>query len=96
MGVTVTPVTASASATTLAQGSALGVHGDRKGLSIYYDGAAILYLLVGDGTPSSSNFTAKLGDGFLSFWEPSQQGFDGAVQGIWSAAVGSALVTEYA
>lgn len=66
----------------------------RKGASVYYDGAAILYLLAGSGTPSSTLFTAKLGDGYLTYWE-APAGYQGAVRGIWSAATGAALVTEY-
>jgi hypothetical protein len=95
MATTITPVAASTTPVTLVLGSALGIHVHRAALSVYYDGAAILYLLAGEGTPSSTNFTVKMGDGFLTFWEPSKPGFDGALQGIWSAAVGSALVTEY-
>lgn len=85
----VTKVDATTSATTLIDSA------KRDTVSVYYDGAAILYLLVGTGTPSSTNFSAKLGDGYLTYWE-APNSYRGAVQGIWSAAVGSALVTEYA
>jgi hypothetical protein len=65
----------------------------RYGATVYYDGAAILYLLEGSGTPSATNWTYKLGAAsFYSYEAPA--GFTGAIKGIWSAAVGSANVTE--
>lgn len=84
----VTSVSATTSATTLSAKSS-------KPRSVYYDGAAILYLLADDGTPSSTNYSAKLGDGYLTYWE-TPAGYRGAVKGIWSAATGSALVTVFA
>lgn len=86
-----TAVAATTSATTLSDGN-------KRGVSVYYDGAAILYLLADasrTGTPSTTNFTVKMGDGYLTYWE-SPAGYSGPVKGIWSAATGSALVTEYA
>lgn len=65
----------------------------RRGATIYYDGAATLYLLEGDGTPSATNWTIKMGAGsFLQYEAPA--GFTGAIKGIWSSAVGSANITE--
>ena len=67
----------------------------RDTVSVYYDDSAILYLLVGTGTPSSTNYSAKLGAGYLTYWE-APNSYRGPVKGVWSAASGSALVTEYA
>lgn len=86
---TVTPVTAAVTSTTL-----IAANRARNSASVYYDGAAMLYLLAGSGTPTATNYTVKLGDGFITYWEP-PDGYMGDIKGIWSAAVGSALVTEY-
>lgn len=61
--------------------------------SVYYDGAAILYLLEGSGTPSATNFTIKLGAGLLTYYE-TQGSYTGPIKGVWSAATGAANVTE--
>jgi hypothetical protein len=89
MATVITPVAATTTPTILVANQ------NRVGSSVYYDGAAILYLLAGEGTPSATNFTVKLGDGFLTYWEPTDPVFSGRIRGVWSAAVGSALVTEY-
>lgn len=81
-------VASSVSTTTL-----LAANTARKGATIYYDGSAILYLLEGSGTPTSALFTYKLGNGFYTSYE-APAGFTGTIKGIWSSAVGSALVTE--
>jgi hypothetical protein len=85
---TVTPKAASTSAITL-----LAANTARKGATVYYDGASVLYLLEGSGTPSSTNYTTKLGQGLYTQYE-APQGFTGALQGIWTSAVGTANVTE--
>lgn len=84
----VTSVNASASAVTLVDSA------NRAGLAVYYDDAATMYLLVGAGTPSATNYTAKLGAGFLIYWEP-LAGYRGPIKAIWSAATGAAIVTEF-
>jgi len=83
-----TAVSAATSATTLQIANAA-----RRGASVYYDGAAVLYLILGDETPTSSLYTLKMGDGYVTYFEV-PAGFTGKIAGIWSAAVGSALVTE--
>lgn len=85
-------VSASTSAITLVE-AAKGT--GRQVASVYYDGPAILYLLAGSGTPSSTNFTVKLGAGYFNLWE-SPPVYRGEVRGIWSAATGAAYTTEYA
>ena len=84
----VTSVASTTSATTLLASS------KRDTASISYDGAATLYVLIGAGTPSSTNYTIKMGSGFFTYYE-APHSYRGPIQGIWSAAVGSALVTEY-
>jgi len=88
---TATQVPASTSAGTL-----LAANANRIGAaSVYYDGAGILYLLEGAGTPSATNFTIKLGAGLLTYYE-TQASFTGAIRGVWSTAAGAANVTERA
>jgi hypothetical protein len=83
-------VPASATAVTLIESVGSG----RRTASVYYDGAAILYLLAGPGTATSTNFTVKMGEGLFTYWE-APAGFSDSVTGIWSSAVGSALVTRF-
>ncbi len=85
---TPTQVAASASAVTL-----LAANSSRRNASVYYDGAAVLYLLEGSGTPTTTNYTTKLGAGYFTQYD-TPPGFTGALKGIWSAATGSANVTE--
>lgn len=85
----VTSVAAATSATTLATADTA-----RDGVSVSYSGAAILYLIAGEQTPTSALYTAQMGDGYLTYWE-APAGFTGKVSGLWSAATGSALVTVY-
>lgn len=90
----VSKVDASASAVTLLAAA----NPRRGGCSVYYDGAAILYLLADEGTPTSTNYTIKMGSGYATYWEPPASGesaYQGKLSGIWSAATGSALVTEF-
>lgn len=85
---TATQVASSASAVTI-----LAANTARRGATIFYDGAATLYLSEGAGTPSATNWTIKMGVGsFLQYEAPA--GFTGAIKGIWSSAIGSANVTE--
>jgi hypothetical protein len=73
----------------------LAANTDRIGGSIINDSAAILYILLGSGAASTTNYSyvldAKTTIGNLleipSDWK-------GAIQGIWATAVGAARVTE--
>lgn len=65
----------------------------RYGATIYNDDANILYLLLGAGTASSTNYSVALysGDFF-----PVPYGYTGIIKGIWSAdGSGAARVTEF-
>lgn len=84
-----TSVNDSATAVTL-----ITSNSNRKGLSISNDSSAVLYLLVGSGTPSTTNYTVRI----------SQYGYfempyscTVAVQGIWASDPndGGARITEY-
>lgn len=81
-------VAASLSAVTI-----LAANTSRKGAGIYYDGAAILYLILSATTPTASIYTIKMGSGLATYYEPPAN-YTGIIRGIWSAAVGSADVTE--
>ncbi len=68
--------------------------GERAGFTIYNDSAddADLYVALGSADASTSAFTVKLAVGI--YYE-GPWGYDGPVQGIWSASgAGAARVTE--
>ncbi len=71
----------------------LAADANRLGGSIYYDDAAILYLLEGTGTPSPTNFTTKLGAGLYTQYDV-PNGYRGAIRGVWSAATGAAYTSS--
>lgn len=93
---TVTPVTSSATSVTLLAANS-GRHADRDGgpsAVIANDSTAILYVLLGGGTASSTNYSYQLDakstvPAVLEVWS-----YRGAISGIWASANGSALVTE--
>lgn len=66
----------------------------RKGITVTNTDANILYLLVGGGTASATNFSVAVA-ATTGYWE-APYGFTGAITGIWALdGAGSALVTEY-
>ena len=68
---------------------------NRKGRpSIYYDGEAIMYLLLGPGDASPINYTLKLGKGLLNYYEPPIDNYTGRISAVWSSAIGSAQIME--
>ena len=85
---TATSVNSTTSDTTI-----LAANAARYGATIYNDDANILYLLLGAGTASSTNYSVALysGDFF-----PVPYGYTGIIKGIWSAdGSGAARVTEF-
>lgn len=64
----------------------------RLGSALTNDSTAILYLLVASGTSSTTNYTVKLAPG--AYYEVPLN-YVGIIKGIWSAANGSARVTEW-
>lgn len=69
----------------------LAANVNRKGATIYNDSIATLYLAFGDAAAATNNYTAQVQAGDY-FEVPAK--FTGALRGIWSAANGSAYVTE--
>lgn len=65
---------------------------ERRGATIYNDSAAILYLLLGMKTATSSFYTVQVAPG--AYYELPFM-YSGPVRGVWSAANGSARVSEY-
>jgi hypothetical protein len=80
-----TNVAGSASNVTL-----LAANKNRVGATIYNDSSATLYLKLG-ATASATSFTAKLG---LDDYFEIPYGYVGVIDGIWSAASGSARIVE--
>jgi len=70
----------------------LAANSARYGASVYNDSTAILYLLVGAGTSSSTAHTVQLLAG--DYYEV-PYGYTGILKGIWASATGSARVTEF-
>lgn len=87
-GATVTSVNSAASSTAIIAANRL-----RSGVTVTNTDANTLYLLVGGGTASATNFSVALAQN--AHWE-APYGFTGAITGIWAAdGSGVALVTEY-
>lgn len=85
---TVSSVNSAASSTTI-----LASNTARYGGSVTNTDANALYLLLGGGTASATNYSVKL---FTDDYFEIPYGFTGAITGIWAAdGSGVALVTEY-
>lgn len=89
------PVRATTSTNSSVAGSAssillLAANASRKQYSIYNDSTAILYMLEGPGTASTTNYTWKIaaGGGWIN------DEYSGSVQGIWASATGTAHIRE--
>jgi hypothetical protein len=63
----------------------------RRGVSVYNDSTATLYLKLGSTLSSSTSFTVKMAPD--SYYEVPFS-YTGTINGTWSAAIGSARVTE--
>ena len=87
----VTSVSAATSSTLLfAEQNSVKLH-DAFARTIYNDSTATLYVKLGTAA-STTSFTIKLEAG--GYYELPAPVYDGAVQGIWSAATGAARLTE--
>jgi len=85
---TVTSVASAATSTSI-----VAANTSRLGLSITNTDANALYLLIGGGTASATNFSVALAAN--NYYEL-PFGFTGAITGIWAVdGGGAALVTEY-
>lgn len=81
-----TQVASSTTAQTL-----LAANRQRQGATVYNASTAILYLLLGSGTPSSTNYTVQMA---ASSYYEAPFSFQGAIQGVWASANGYAYVGE--
>jgi hypothetical protein len=86
---TTTSVTGAAASTLLKAANA-----NRKGLIIANDSTAILYVLLGTGAASATNYTFSIPAKATTAADRTITGFTGAVQGFWPAANGFASVSE--
>lgn len=93
---TVTAVVGAATSTALLPANGARYAGNPgPSVVITNDSTAILYVIAGDGTPSSSNYTwAMDGKGTVGA-VLTISGYRGALKGIWASATGNALVTEF-
>lgn len=63
----------------------------RKGVLVYNDSTAILYLAYATGA-STTLHTVQIAAG--AYWEMPKPIYTGRIDGIWAAANGSARITE--
>lgn len=70
----------------------LASNASRKKALVYNDSTAILYLLLGAGTASTTNYSLKLFP--EDSYELETPVFTGQLTGIWASATGAARVTE--
>lgn len=98
MAATSASVTSVASSATsgvlLAANAGRAARQDGPSVVIANDSTAILYVLLGAGTASSSNYSYPVAAKgttatVLEIW-----GYTGPIQGVWASANGAALVTE--
>ncbi len=78
-------------ASSLTSVALLPVNANRKGLSIYNESTAILYIAFA-GTATTSAYTIQVPAN--SSYQASAPVYTGAISGIWSAANGFARITE--
>lgn len=64
----------------------------RKGLTIFNDSTAILYVKCAAAAASATSFTVKLVGG--AYWELPFR-YTGEIRGIWASATGAARLTEF-
>lgn len=87
---TTTSVSSSATAVTLKAANT-----SRKSISIANDSTAILYVLLGTGTVSSTVYTFALDPKSAVAYDRTISGYTGAITGIWASANGFATITEF-
>lgn len=71
--------------------SLLASNAARLGATVYNDSTAILYLLLGGGTASTTVYSVQLA---ASAYYEVPFGYTGAIKGIWASATGNARLTE--
>lgn len=97
MSTTTAQVASSVSAVTLLAGNPSRVKAPNCPATIVNDSTANLFVLLGTGVPSSTNYTYKMGptSSGIPFYYEVPTGYSGPIQGIWDAANGFAYVTEF-
>ena len=88
---TVTSVTSVAATTSLKAANTA-----RTGITIANDSTSILYVLMGTGTASATNYSFALPAKGTVPSDRTISGYTGAIQGFWVSANGFAMVTEVA
>lgn len=92
-GIAGTAVLANVAASIAAGGVAIqAANANRKGLTVVNDSASANLYLAYAGTVSATSYTEIVYPG--QTWEMPATLYSGLIQGIWSAAVGTARVTE--
>lgn len=85
---TITSVISSITSVTI-----LASNASRKGMTVYNDSTAILYLALTSGAASTTAYTIQMAAN--SYYEiPFEQMYTGTITGIWASANGNARVTE--
>jgi len=84
------PILTSVAAATSSVVLAAASGNNRKGISVFNDSTATLYLAKGDSA-STTLYTVQIAPG--GFYE-CPYGYSGPLSGIWSAVNGSAKITE--
>lgn len=79
-------------ASSITSGPLLAANAARQGAVFTNRSSAILYLLLGAGTASATNYTVTLngGDSFIL----KRGDYTGVVNGVWGSATGDVQVTE--
>lgn len=85
----ITPVASSATAVTLKAANT-----SRKSITIANDSTAILYVLLGTGTVSSTNYSMALAAKSSVASVMTVDNYTGIITGIWASVNGNAMVTE--
>jgi len=93
-------VPASTGATTSVASSATVVtlkalNANRKKISIANDSTAILYVLLGAGTVSTTVYSFALAAKSGVAFDRTIEGYTGVITGIWASANGFATITEF-
>jgi len=96
----VVAVPSSAGATTSVASSATAVtlkavNANRKKISIANDSTAILYVLLGAGTVSTTVYSFALAAKSGVAFDRVIEGYTGIITGIWASANGFATITEF-
>lgn len=92
-----TPTSATATPTSVSDTNAsttlLAANSNRVGATIYNDSSALLYVLLGSGTASSTSYTVRV---YSNGYYETPQYYTGQINGIWASDPndGAARITE--